>query len=163
MERSPPEPELPSGLQGKLRDRKCSICGTDTLELWWESETVLADDPMLNTRDFSGKRSPVRIICDSRLRIPLDSQIVKTAKGISDDCGVCGKCSNDENNKSRRCSETGKWMNDEIVKKDLRAKTSRTRGEVYEVTQTMNFRKKIQELEKTGRQGRKASGKSRKS
>ena len=40
--------------------------------------TVLADDPMLNTR-ISGKRSPVRIICDSRLRIPLDSQIVKTA------------------------------------------------------------------------------------
>lgn len=41
--------------------------------------TVLADDPMLNVR-ISGKKSPVRIICDSRLRIPLDSRIVKTAK-----------------------------------------------------------------------------------
>ena len=41
--------------------------------------TVLADDPILNVR-IPGKKSPVRIICDSRLRIPVDSQIVKTAK-----------------------------------------------------------------------------------
>ncbi|ETP72281.1 riboflavin biosynthesis protein RibD [Lachnospiraceae bacterium JC7] len=41
--------------------------------------TVLADDPLLNCR-MEGGRSPVRIICDSRLRIPLESQIVKTAK-----------------------------------------------------------------------------------
>lgn len=40
--------------------------------------TVLADDPMLNVR-VEGKRSPVRIICDSRLRIPADSQICRTA------------------------------------------------------------------------------------
>ncbi len=40
--------------------------------------TVLADDPMLNVR-ISGGRSPVRIICDSALRIPADSRIVKTA------------------------------------------------------------------------------------
>lgn len=43
--------------------------------------TVLADDPMLNCR-MEGGRNPVRIICDSRLRIPLDSQIVKTASEI---------------------------------------------------------------------------------
>lgn len=41
--------------------------------------TVLADDPMLNVR-LEGKRSPVRIICDSHLSIPLDSQICKTAR-----------------------------------------------------------------------------------
>lgn len=40
--------------------------------------TVLADDPMLNCRVPSGK-NPVRIICDSRLRIPEDSQICRTA------------------------------------------------------------------------------------
>lgn len=40
--------------------------------------TVLADDPMLNVR-AEGLKSPVRIICDSRLRIPLDSQICKSA------------------------------------------------------------------------------------
>ena len=41
--------------------------------------TVLADDPMLNVR-IEGKKSPIRIICDSQLRIPLDSQICRTAK-----------------------------------------------------------------------------------
>lgn len=41
--------------------------------------TVLADDPMLNVR-VEGLKSPVRIICDSHLRIPIDSQIVRTAK-----------------------------------------------------------------------------------
>ncbi len=40
--------------------------------------TVLADDPMLNTR-IEGLRSPVRIICDSELRIPLNSRICQTA------------------------------------------------------------------------------------
>lgn len=41
--------------------------------------TVLADNPMLNCR-MAGGRNPVRIICDSRLRIPNDCQIVETAK-----------------------------------------------------------------------------------
>lgn len=40
--------------------------------------TVLADNPMLNVR-IEGARSPVRIICDSKLQIPLDSNICKTA------------------------------------------------------------------------------------
>lgn len=40
--------------------------------------TVLADDPLLNVR-VQGLKSPTRIICDSRLLIPMDSQIVKTA------------------------------------------------------------------------------------
>lgn len=40
--------------------------------------TVLADDPLLNCR-VSGGRDPVRIICDTSLRIPVDSQIVRTA------------------------------------------------------------------------------------
>ncbi len=41
--------------------------------------TVLADDPMLNVR-IPGERSPIRIICDSSLRIPLDSKICRTAE-----------------------------------------------------------------------------------
>lgn len=43
--------------------------------------TVLADDPMLNCR-VEDDADPVRVICDSDLRIPLDSQIVKTAGNI---------------------------------------------------------------------------------
>ena len=41
--------------------------------------TVLADDPLLNVR-LEKKKSPVRIICDSRLRIPLESRICRTAE-----------------------------------------------------------------------------------
>lgn len=40
--------------------------------------TVLADDPMLNFR-IEGGRDPIRIITDSHLRIPMDSQLVRTA------------------------------------------------------------------------------------
>ncbi|MBQ7102948.1 MAG: bifunctional diaminohydroxyphosphoribosylaminopyrimidine deaminase/5-amino-6-(5-phosphoribosylamino)uracil reductase RibD [Anaerotignum sp.] len=43
--------------------------------------TVLADDPMLNCRIPDG-RNPVRIICDSHLRLPLESRICKTASEI---------------------------------------------------------------------------------
>lgn len=41
--------------------------------------TVLADDPLLNCRKPGG-RDPVRIICDSRLRIPENAQICRTAQ-----------------------------------------------------------------------------------
>ena len=40
--------------------------------------TVRADDPMLNCR-IEGGRDPIRIITDSHLRIPMDSQLVRTA------------------------------------------------------------------------------------
>lgn len=40
--------------------------------------TVLADDPMLNCR-IPGGRDPIRIVCDSQLRIPYDSKLVQTA------------------------------------------------------------------------------------
>ncbi len=54
--------------------RRCAaiMCGINT---------VLADDPMLTCR-IADPSDPVRVICDSRLRIPMDSQIVKTAKDI---------------------------------------------------------------------------------
>lgn len=44
--------------------------------------TVLADNPMLNCRCDNPKH-PVRIICDSNLRIPTDCEIIKTANEIT--------------------------------------------------------------------------------
>lgn len=43
--------------------------------------TVLADNPLLNCRCDNPKH-PARIICDSKLRIPSDCEIVKTANDI---------------------------------------------------------------------------------
>lgn len=43
--------------------------------------TVLLDDPLLTCR-IKGGKNPVRIICDSKLRIPLESNLVKTASDV---------------------------------------------------------------------------------
>ena len=43
--------------------------------------TVIADDPLLTCR-MPGGRDPIRIVCDSRLRIPLRSKIVQTARDV---------------------------------------------------------------------------------
>jgi len=54
----------------KLRDRYAAIMvGINT---------VLADDPLLTCRVQGGK-NPLRVIVDSKLRTPLDSQVVQTA------------------------------------------------------------------------------------
>jgi diaminohydroxyphosphoribosylaminopyrimidine deaminase/5-amino-6-(5-phosphoribosylamino)uracil reductase len=43
--------------------------------------TVIADDPLLTDRTGLARRRPLmRVILDSRLRIPLDSRVVKTAR-----------------------------------------------------------------------------------
>lgn len=56
-----------------LRNRYMAIlCGIGT---------VLADNPMLNCRIEEGK-NPVRIVLDSGLKIPVESQLVQTAKEI---------------------------------------------------------------------------------
>ena len=50
--------------------------------------TVLADDPALTCR-LPEPRDPVRIVCDSRLRIPLDCQLVETAAEIPTYVAAC--------------------------------------------------------------------------
>ncbi len=42
--------------------------------------TVIADDPSLDCRLDEPSQNPVRIICDSNLRTPLDSKVVTTAR-----------------------------------------------------------------------------------
>lgn len=43
--------------------------------------TILADDPLLTCR-ISGGKNPIRIICDTHLRTPLQAQVVTTAKDV---------------------------------------------------------------------------------
>lgn len=43
--------------------------------------TVIADDPMLNCR-ADNPSNPIRVVCDSHLRIPITSKIVQTSKDI---------------------------------------------------------------------------------
>ncbi len=60
--------------------------------------TVLADDPMLNCR-INGRRNPVRVICDSSLRIPLESKIVQSAKDITTIVACCKNKTQDKEEK----------------------------------------------------------------
>lgn len=50
--------------------------------------TVLADDPLLTCRMGDGK-TPLRIICDSQLRLPLSTQIVATAEQVPTVIATC--------------------------------------------------------------------------
>ena len=70
--------------------------------------TVLADDPMLNCR-VEGGVDPVRIICDSNLHIPTESQIVKTASDIETIVACSQKALESERKqeKIRRLKEAG--------------------------------------------------------
>ncbi len=65
--------------------------------------TVLADDPLLTDRTGRKRRRPLlRVVVDSRLRMPLDSRLVKTAK---DDVLVL--CSFAEEKKRRALEDRG--------------------------------------------------------
>lgn len=71
-----PEPRWISGDQSRRKAHEIrGLCDAILVGI----DTVLADDPLLNNRGGSG-RQPVRIVLDSRLRIPAASQLVKTAR-----------------------------------------------------------------------------------
>lgn len=50
--------------------------------------TVLADDPLLTCR-MEGGKNPIRVICDTRLKTPLSSKIVQTAKEVPTILATC--------------------------------------------------------------------------
>jgi diaminohydroxyphosphoribosylaminopyrimidine deaminase/5-amino-6-(5-phosphoribosylamino)uracil reductase len=65
--------------------------------------TVVADDPLLTDRTGRPRRRPLlRVILDSRLRLPLDSRLVKTARG-----DVLVFCAFAEERKRRQLEEYG--------------------------------------------------------
>jgi diaminohydroxyphosphoribosylaminopyrimidine deaminase/5-amino-6-(5-phosphoribosylamino)uracil reductase len=65
--------------------------------------TLIADDPLLTDRSGRPRRRPLlRVILDSRLRLPLDSRVVKTAKA-----DVLVLCSFAEEKKRKQLQERG--------------------------------------------------------
>ena len=66
--------------------------------------TVLKDDPMLTCR-LPGGRNPVRIVCDTRLRIPLESKLVESAKDVP--LIVATGIRQDKSEKSQKLIEKG--------------------------------------------------------
>ena len=64
--------------------------------------TVITDNPLLTCRLENG-RNPVRIICDTNLRTPFDSEIVRTAKDIP---AIIATCSGD-NEKISKYEKSG--------------------------------------------------------
>lgn len=67
--------------------------------------TVLADDPMLNAR-FEGAHQPVRVVVDTRLQIPEDSNLVKTA-GEYETIVACGNIDENIQDKKNRLKKQG--------------------------------------------------------
>ena len=65
--------------------------------------TILADDPLLSDRSGLGRRRQLlRVIVDSRLRLPLDSRVVKT-----NHTDVVVLCSFAEENKKKKLQDLG--------------------------------------------------------
>lgn len=50
--------------------------------------TVLADDPLLTCR-IEGGRDPLRVLCDTHLRTPLEAQVVRTASQVPTVLATC--------------------------------------------------------------------------
>ena len=70
-------------ITGEERENVCSTAEKIYSGIMVGIGTVLADDPMLTCR-LENAKNPVRIICDSSLRIPLDSNIVKDGERSTD-------------------------------------------------------------------------------
>lgn len=68
--------------------------------------TVLADDPQLTCR-IPGGRNPIRIVCDTHLRIPMDSNIVKTAGAVPTVVATANKQQNDNPEKIKILENAG--------------------------------------------------------
>ena len=86
--------------------------------------TVLADDPALTARRSEPSRQPLRVVCDSKLRIPLDSQLVRSAGEYGLLVATAADLEGDAAQKARALSRAGAevvGLPDGQGKVDLRA------------------------------------------
>ena len=65
---------ISSGLSRRLVHRERGCCDAILTGIG----TVLVDDPLLNVRDVPSRRTPLRVVVDARLQIPLSSKLVAT-------------------------------------------------------------------------------------
>jgi diaminohydroxyphosphoribosylaminopyrimidine deaminase/5-amino-6-(5-phosphoribosylamino)uracil reductase len=70
--------------------------------------TVLKDNPMLTCR-IEGGRNPVRIVCDSNLNIPLDSNLVTSAKDVRTIVATCCQSKTETENDSKAVIRQDKY------------------------------------------------------
>lgn len=68
--------------------------------------TVLADNPQLTCRLPEG-RNPIRIVCDSHLRIPEDCTLVQTAKEVQTIVAVLAASLQEQKEKAERLQKSG--------------------------------------------------------
>lgn len=71
--------------------------------------TVLADNPQLTCR-LPGGRNPIRIVCDSHLRIPVDCVLVQTAKEIQTIVAVVEGSLQEQKEKAEQLAASGVKM-----------------------------------------------------
>ena len=101
--------------------------------------TVIADDPLLTDRSGLPRRRPLlRVILDSRLRLPLSSRVVETAQ---DDVVVF--CSFAEENKRRALEARGVRVQQvEIESADSGSQSTAARGASRSLSRPRNARKR---------------------
>lgn len=75
----------------------CILCGIGT---------ALADDPLLTCR-IEGGKNPTRIICDSNLRLPLESKLVQSAADVPTIVACCDNTDPDFLEKEKALQEKG--------------------------------------------------------
>jgi len=98
-----PSPSNPSYITGEVARRRVHEMRHASDAILVGVGTVIADDPMLTDRSGLPRRRPLmRVILDSRLRLPLTSRIVETAQN-----DVVVFCSFAEENKRRALEARG--------------------------------------------------------
>lgn len=112
------------------RNHMAIVCGIGT---------VLADNPMLDTRIPSepDARNPIRIILDSSLRTPLSSRIALTAKEIRTII-VHSKQASEEKKEALRCLGIELWEHESITEMALHAAREKIDSMLVEGGGTIN-------------------------